>query len=523
MAGRIRPLTWLERGGAIAALLVLITLLLPLAAVFVRADATAALGAADWRVIRFTLLQATLSALVSIIVAIPIARALARRSFFARSLFITLLGAPFLLPTIVVVLGLLAVFGRGGWINTVFDAVGLAQIEIYGLGGIVLAHVFLNLPLAVRLLFHGWQAIPAERMRVAATLGFSTRAMRRHFETPMVRATLPGAGALIFLICCTSFSIALILGGGPRSTTIEVAIYQAFRFDFDLGRAAMLGLVQVGICLAVGLALFGVRSHDVGGGLDRPPLSWPCDSLANRWFDRVILGIMAFFFITPLLAVATQGLAAIFQLPPQVWQAAARSVVVALSCAVGAVVLAVPFSTLIVRARGIFRPGIESIGFLALVLSPLVMGTGWFIVLFPVADPATLALPVTGLVNTLVALPFMVRALIPAIQTAEATQGRLAEALGLSEWARLRHVILPRIQRPLGFGAGVVAAFSMGDLGVITLFAVSGEGTLPLELYRLMGSYRTDDAQGAALVLMVLSLGLFWVFDRGGRLNVVHR
>lgn len=84
---------------------------------------------------------------------------------------------------------------------------------------------------------------------------------------------------------------------------------------------------------------------------------------------------------------------------------------------------------------------------------------------------------------------------------------------------RLRHAILPRLKRPLGFGAGLAAAFSMGDLGVIALFSAPGQGTLPLEMYRLMGSYRTDDAQGAALLLMALTLAVFWLFDRGGRVH----
>ena len=83
----------------------------------------------------------------------------------------------------------------------------------------------------------------------------------------------------------------------------------------------------------------------------------------------------------------------------------------------------------------------------------------------------------------------------------------------------LRHVLLPRLRRPLGFGAGLAAALAMGDLGVITLFAAPQQGTLPLEMYRLMGAYRTNDAAGAALLLLILSLGVFWMFDRGGRVN----
>jgi len=42
---------------------------------------------------------------------------------------------------------------------------------------------------------------------------------------------------------------------------------------------------------------------------------------------------------------------------------------------------------------------------------------------------------------------------------------------------------------------------------------------LPLHVYQLMGRYQMEAAQGAALLLLMLSLGLFWLFDRGGRVN----
>jgi len=78
-------------------------------------------------------------------------------------------------------------------------------------------------------------------------------------------------------------------------------------------------------------------------------------------------------------------------------------------------------------------------------------------------------------------------------------------------------IILPRIRRPLGFAAGLAAALSMGDLGVIALFAGEAEETLPLAMYRLMGAYRMDAAAGAALLLLAISLLLFWMCDQGGR------
>lgn len=518
MAKRAQPITPLQVTGGVFILLVVLAILGPLGAVISRAEGFTGLRAADWAAVRFTLLQAALSALVSCLAAIPVARALARRRFTGRALYISLMGAPFILPVIVAVMGLLAIFGRAGWLNAALSGIGLGTIDIYGLTGVVLAHVFLNLPLATRLILQAWLAMPAERIRLAHSLNFTSADMRRHFELPLLRATLPGAALVIFLICTTSFAVALILGGGPAATTVELAIYQAFRFDFDLGRAALLGVVQVAICIGAGLIAWRFASAaDFGAGLDRPAMSWPGDTPLARLQDRAALITAGAFLLLPLAAVTAQGIGSVTGLPLSTWEAALRSIILALASTALAVSLALPIALLI--AGHAARAGLEGIGLLSIAVSPLVIGTGLFLIVFPVANPVTLSLPITGIVNALVALPFLLRALIPAAKAAEQTQGRLADALGMRGMARLRHAILPRLRRPLGFGAGLAAAFSMGDLGVIALFSAQGQETLPLEMYRLFGSYRTNDAQGAAVLLMALSLGLFWLFDRGGRVN----
>lgn len=484
-----------------------------LAAVFWRAEAFSGLALADLRAIRFTLLQAALSALISCALAIPLARALSRRRFPGRRLMITGLGAPFLLPVIVAVFGLLALFGRNGAVNLVLKALDLPVVNIYGLQGILIAHVFLNLPLATRMLLQGWAQIPAENFRLAASLSLSDRQVFRTIERPMLRAHLPGALVSVFLLCLTSFAVVLALGGGPRATTIELAIYEAFRLEFDLSRAALLGLVQVGLGLAaVALALLVPQSLP-SAGLDRAVSRW--DGLGwRKALDALVIFLAALFIAAPMAVVAWRGVAALAALPSSLAAPALRTVLVALMATTLVALMAVPLALRIASSGGGSRLT-EIIGTATIAASPLVLGTGLFLLLHPFVNPIDLALPATALINALMALPFALRILVPAALDAEARFGRLADSLNLPLSARLRYMLWPRLRQPLGFALGLSAALACGDLGAIALFADPAAATLPLTMYSLMDGYRTDAAAAAALILVLLSFGLFYIFDRG--------
>ena len=280
------------------------------------------LAGADWAALRFTLLQAALSAALSVGLAIPVARALARRSFPGRGVLVTLLGAPFLLPVIVAVLGLLALFGRQGLLNDGLAVLGLPRLSIYGLQGVVLAHVFLNLPLATRLLLQGWQDIPAERFRLAATLNAPVGPL---LEQPMLKAVVPGALAAVFALCLTSFSVALILGGGPRATTLELAVYQTILFEADFRSAAQLALLQFALCGgAAVLAVWLTTGPVLGAGLGRPVERWDAGGLGKRLLDAGWIGAAALFLLVPLALVALRGVQGLDDLPSAIWGALGR-------------------------------------------------------------------------------------------------------------------------------------------------------------------------------------------------------
>ncbi len=502
--------------GGVAAALVAALILGTLLAVTLRAEAGRGLGPSDWAAIRFTLWQAVLSAALSVLLAIPVARALARRSFPGRRAIISFLGAPFILPVIVAVLGLLSVFGRGGILNVALGWVGLPAVQIYGLHGVVLAHVFFNVPLATRLILQGWQEIPAERFRLAAQLGFGPREMARVIEWPMLRRAVPLAAVVIFALCISSFTVALTLGGGPRATTVELAIYEAFHFEFDLGRAALLATVQIVLVgVAALLALRASVAEGFGAGLDRVVMRWDSNGLGKVSLDFVLITAASLFLLVPIVMVAVEGAAGLWKMPAQVWSAAFVSLCVALASTGIMLALALPIAIAAASWRGF-----EAVGLFGIAASPLVIGVGLFVVIFPIADPFALALPVTALVNAVMALPFALRILSGPVRDVVAGYGRLSATLGIGGWHWLRLILLPRLKGPLGFASGLAAALSMGDLGVIALFADSETATLPLQMYRLMGSYQMEAAAGAAVVLLVTSFGLFWAFDRGGRSHV---
>ncbi|CAN0517112.1 unnamed protein product [Laminaria digitata] len=360
------------------------------------------------------------------------------------------------------------------------------------------------------MLFSAWQAVPAEHFRLTASLGLGGRAQWRVIDGPLIAGVLPGAFTVIFVICLTSFAVALTLGGGPRATTVELAIYQAMRFEFDLGRAAALAVLQLALALAAGLVALRVAGQSgFGAGRDRVVPRWDGQGPLARIWDSAWIVLAALFLLVPLSTAVLRGVPGLLLLGPDTLRAAGHSLMVAL----GSTALCMAWALPLASRRG------ELLALPAIAISPLVLGTGLFLIVRPFMNPFDLALPVTGVVNALMALPFALRILRPEAEAVARDYGRLRATLRMTPLAWLRLIWLPRLRRPMGFAAGLTAALAMGDLGVIALFADPDRTTLPLQVYRLMGSYQMEAAAGAALLLLMLSLSLFWLFDRGGRVN----
>ena len=471
-----------------------------------------------WHAMRFTLWQAGLSTLLSVGLAVPVARSLARYAEFpGRRLIISLFRIPLALPALVAVFGIVAVFGHTGWLARGLNMFGQqSETPLYGLTGILLAHVFFNLPFAVQLLLARLEAIPGETWRLADQLGLGAGSVFRLIEWPALRVALPGVAAIIFLICVTSFTIVLTLGGGPAATTLEVAIYQALRFDFDPPRAVLLALLQMLMCGAI---IFMTRGTGDAGlpmsGLGRS--DWRARTPGNKT-DAVLIAAAALFIGLPMLSVVLSGVTApLASLITEgvVWRAAATSFAIALCAAL----LSAGAAWILVTAgrkegtSGLRARRLTSGGALLLVVPPFVIGAGWFLALNRFGLAFALAPLVLVLVNALMTLPYAIRILAAADATSTRDHHRLCANLGLDGWARFRLIDWPLLAPAITFAGALCAALSLGDLGIAALFGSERLVTLPLLLHQRMGSYRGADAAGLALLLAVLCLLLFAAAD----------
>jgi thiamine transport system permease protein len=145
-----------------------------------------------------------------------------------------------------------------------------------------------------------------------------------------------------------------------------------------------------------------------------------------------------------------------------------------------------------------------------------VLATGWFVIASRLGAPLSAAPFMVVAMNSLMALPFALGVLAPALRLAAGQNDRLCASLGLSGWPRFRIIDLPVLKIPLGLAAAMAFIVSLGDLTAITLFGSQDLVTLPALIYAQMGSYRIDAAAGSALVLAAISFTLVVLFEKLG-------
>jgi thiamine transport system permease protein len=482
-----------------------------------------------WHLVRMTSVQAGLTTVLSLIVGTAVAWSLNRLRFIGRNLVVALFASAIVTPGMVVAFGILSIWGRNGWINQTLQSLFGFTIAspAYGLSGILLAHVILDGAFAARILLARLDAVPANRLKVGQSLGLSAWTRFRLIDWPALKGSLPGLGAIIFLLAFTSFPIVLLLGGGPANQTVEVAIYSAVRLNFDLVGAVWLAVTQIGVCAVIIVLASAFAPVPAALGLSAQP-RWQ-DSCGVRAVQWTILVIAAAGFALPLLSVLWDGLAT--GLPrvlqqPKFWQASATSLgigaVSALLTLVLALIIAMGRAAV---ANPVWRTVLGAPAYAYLAVPAVVLSLGFFLIVRTLGLGINFAAPfVVIIANSLLALPFAMATLGPPLDGIVRNRGKLIRSLGLGGWTQFIAVEYPLLGRDIGLMLALAFCFSLGDLGVIALFGTQEFETLPLMMFRALGAYRSNDAAAIAALLLIGTIVAFIGLPRAlERIAHAHR
>jgi len=448
----------------------------------------------------FTLWQATVSTALTLLAALPLAWALARFRFRGRSLVEALVLVPFVLPTVVVA--------------TAFVALLPERVE-RSVWAIFLAHVFFNVAVVVRVVGSFWAGLDPKLGDAAATLG--ARPAQRHLRVtlPLLGPALASAASIVFLFCFTSFGVIVVLGG-LRFATLESEIYNQAARLFDLRTAAVLALVQlcaVALTVLVSSALerrLGVRVRR--GRTAMPPVG------RDRVLVTVVVGLSTALLVLPPLALVLRSLrvgdghgfahfrslaAETPALLVEPWHAILNSLVFASAAAVIALAVGIPAAVVVARGRS----GVDALVMLPLGASAAMLGFG-FLLAFDERPLDLRSSPaIVPVAQALVAIPFVVRALVPALRAADVRLREAAAVLGASPGRVRRELELPLLARPLAVAAGLAFAVALGEFGATVFVSRADWPTVPVAIFRFLGRPGESNV-GTAMALCVVLMGL---------------
>ena len=501
------------------------------------------------RILAFTFGQATLSTLFTLAVGLPAAYLLARVDFRGKGLFQALSGIPFVLPTLVVAAAFNALLGPRGWVNTLLVSLfDLPEPPIRFLNtftAIIVAHVFYNTTIVLRMVGDFWAHLDPRLSQAAQVLGANRWQTLLRITLPLLAPAILAAALLIFIFDFTSFGVILELGG-PRFATLEVEIYYQTISLFNLPVAATLALLQL-LCTLGLTTIYSRLSANLARPLGLRPRRFTQRRLFN-WQSRLgvalLMGAISLFMIAPLAALALRSVTrlepagsvgpslqwtldyyrelsmnrreSIFFAPPS------TAIAVSLGYATATVVLALglglPASWALARdGSSRLNRLIDPVIMLPLGTSAVTLGLGFILALD--SPPLDLrASPIlVPLAHTLVAFPFVVRSLTPALRSIRPRLRQAAAVMGASPRQVLRTIDLPLVGRALLVAATFAFTISIGEFGATALIARPEYPTIPIAIYRYLGQPGALN-YGQALALSTILMGI----TAGGMLAIEH-
>lgn len=491
-------------------------------------------------VVGFTFYQAGLSTLLTLLIGLPGAYLLGRFDFKGKSWLRALTGVPFVMPTLVVAAAFNALLGPRGWLNLgLMEALNLSEPPIRmvnTLGAILLAHVFYNTTIVLRMVGDFWSHLDPKLTQAARILGANRWQAWWRVTLPLLAPAVLAAALLVFIFDFTSFGVVLVLGG-PQFATLEVEIYYQTISLFNLPLAAALAALQLVTTLVLTVIYTRLLAR-----ASRPLSLRPQKQTLQRlrtWRQRlsagILVGLLLVLFITPLASLAGRSVMrlepdrrshtvedpgltlafyqalwenrtdSMFYAPPG--QAVMTSLGYGLTTVVLSLSLGLPAAWLLARREtDFFSRILDPLIMLPMGTSAVTLGLGFIVALdTPPLDlrASPLLIP---LAHTLVAFPFVVRSLSPALRSIQPRLRDAAASLGATPLQVLRFIDLPLVGRAVLVAAVFAFTISLGEYGATALVGRPEYPTVPVMIYRYLsqpGALNYGQALALSTILMI--------------------
>jgi len=503
------------------------------------------------KVLGFTIWQAFCSTILTLIFGLPGAYLLARYDFRGKELLRAITGVPFVMPTLVVAAGFNALLGPKGWINILliewFDLAAPPLDFIHSFTAILVAHVFYNTTIVLRMVGNFWAHLDPQLGAAAASLGANRWQIIRQVTLPLLMPVISAAALLVFIFNFSSFGVILVLGG-PQFATLEVEIYYQTISLFNLPMAAILSVLQLG-CTLILTILYTRLSTKLTRPLDlrsRKRVQKQLITWQSRVSAGILIGLLLVLLTTPLLALASQSVfslesrrdregevsrgftldfyralsenrqESLFYVSPI--KAIGISVGYAAATVILALVLGIPAAWALARdQQSIINRILDPLLMLPLGTSAVTLGLGFIVALAqPPLDLRTSPLLVP-IAHTLVAFPFVVRSLTPAIHSIQPRLRQAATVLGATPQQVLRHIDLPLVGRAFFVAATFAFTISIGEFGASSLISRPEYPTIPVVIFRYLsrpGGMNYGQALALATILMGVAVSGMLVIER---------
>ena len=472
------------------------------------------------RIIFFSFYQAFISSLISCALAIPFALSLNHHKNlkFVR-IIVSLCGFSFVIPSILIVYAVIKIFGYNGFLNTYFNFYNFISIDsIYGLKGILIAHILLNTPFATRLFFQNLNNIPNKYYEISSSLNINTIGNILKLEIPVIKQNLFAVFSIIFSLCFLSFAIVMALGGGPRSSTLEVAIYQYALFDLNFNKAIILSFIQIIICIffiSIGFYKFrGSGFFEIGDLTNKHPHK---DLVFLKLIDFSLIFLFVIFLFSPIFFIFLETAKNNFSniiLDHYFIEAFKNSIIISFTTGILVSFLGLLISSILVlnHKNILVQQTLFLLSSIIIIISPIIFSLGYFIYFQPLIHIEFVKFIIVILINAIFLLPFAILIFFNNLKNIFLTfqDYKKTYRINLINYFR---IISPLIKKNYLYVFSFSTVITFGDFTIISFFRSDSFDTLPSFLYRLISSYKFNEASFVSGVILLISMIIYFIID----------